>query len=67
METPNLTKKRIEEYLKREKRFDGRGLLDYRKIEIETNVSKNAEGSARVMMLASPIQTVRMRACSSRQ
>lgn len=48
MELSKLTKKRIYEYLKTGKRFDGRGLLDFRKIEIETNVIKNAEGSARV-------------------
>ncbi len=48
METPNLTKKRIKDYLEAGKRFDGRKLLEHRKIEIETGVSKNAEGSARV-------------------
>jgi len=48
METSSLTKKRIEELLQEGKRFDGRKLLDYRKIEIETGISKNAEGSARV-------------------
>lgn len=48
MELANITKKRIHEYLQEGKRFDGRKLLEYRKIEIETNVSNNAEGSARV-------------------
>jgi len=48
METPNLTKKRIHDYLIAGKRFDNRGLLEHRNIEIETNISKNAEGSARV-------------------
>ncbi|MEM4271438.1 MAG: exosome complex protein Rrp42 [Candidatus Pacearchaeota archaeon] len=48
MELSKLTKKRIQEYLKTGKRFDSRGLLDFRKIEIETGVIKNAEGSARV-------------------
>ncbi|MGB9708027.1 MAG: exosome complex protein Rrp42 [Candidatus Pacearchaeota archaeon] len=48
MDTSSLTKKRIEELLQEGKRFDGRKPLDYRKIEIETGVSKNAEGSARV-------------------
>ena len=43
-----LTKKRIIEYLAKGKRFDGRGLLDHRDITLETNVIKNAEGSARV-------------------
>jgi exosome complex component RRP42 len=48
MELSKLTKKRIHEYLKTGKRFDGRDLLDFRKIEIDTNVIKNADGSARV-------------------
>ncbi|MCX8194224.1 MAG: exosome complex protein Rrp42 [Candidatus Pacearchaeota archaeon] len=48
MDTSSLTKKRIEELLQEGKRFDGRRPLDYRKIEIETGISKNAEGSARV-------------------
>lgn len=50
MEVSNLTKKRIRDYLAEEKRFDERGLLDYRDIEIEVGVSKNAEGSARVKL-----------------
>jgi len=48
METPILTKKRIEELLQKGRRFDERKPLEYRKIEIETGISKNAEGSARV-------------------
>ncbi|MBI2448915.1 exosome complex protein Rrp42 [Candidatus Pacearchaeota archaeon] len=44
----NLTKERIHDYLRAGKRFDGRGLFDYRDIVIETGISKNAEGSARV-------------------
>lgn len=48
METSKLTGKRIEEYLKEGKRFDGRGLEEFREISIETGVSKKAEGSARV-------------------
>lgn len=48
IETTNLTKKRIQEYLSEGKRFDSRKLSEYRKIEVETPVSKNAEGSARV-------------------
>jgi exosome complex component RRP42 len=48
METSKLTGKRIEEYLKEGKRFDGRSPEEFRDIEIETGVSKNAEGSARV-------------------
>lgn len=50
METSSLTKKRIEELLQEGKRFDGRKPLDFRKIEIETGISKNAEGSAKVKM-----------------
>ena len=48
METSKITGERISQYLEKGKRFDGRNLEDFRKIEIETNVSKNAEGSARV-------------------
>jgi exosome complex component RRP42 len=48
MEVSNITKKRIVEYLSVGKRFDNRKLLEYRDIEIETGISKNAEGSARV-------------------
>ncbi len=50
MEISNLTKKRIKKYLKEDKRFDGRGLLDFREIKIETGISKNAEGSAKVKL-----------------
>lgn len=48
METPKITAKRIKEYLGQGKRFDGRGIDDFRDIEIETGVSKNAEGSAMI-------------------
>ncbi len=48
MKISDLMKKRIQEFLDEEKRFDNRKLLEFRKIEIETGVSKNAEGSARV-------------------
>ncbi len=48
METPKITGERISQYLDRGKRFDGREPWDFRKIEIETDVSKKAEGSARV-------------------
>ena len=48
--TPKLTADRIKEYLKQGKRFDGRGPEDFRDIEIETNVSKNAEGSVKVKL-----------------
>jgi len=48
MEIPNITKIRIKEFLKEDKRFDNRSLRDFRNIEIETGISKNAEGSAKV-------------------
>lgn len=48
METPKITEYRIKEYLKQEKRFDGRKFDEFRNIIIETGISKNAEGSARV-------------------
>lgn len=49
METSNLTKERIKKYLdEKEKRFDNRGLLDFRDIEVEEGVSENAESSVRV-------------------
>ena len=50
MKTSRLTEKRISEYLKEGKRFDGRKPEEFRNIEIETGVSKNAEGSARVKL-----------------
>lgn len=48
MEVSNITKKRIIDYLSEGKRFDKRDLLQYRPISIETGISKNADGSARV-------------------
>ncbi len=48
LETSNLTKERIKQYLSDGKRFDGRKLNEFREISIETGVSKNAEGSAKV-------------------
>jgi len=50
MELSNITKKRIVEYLSEGKRFDSRKLLEYRPVSIEMNISKNADGSARVRM-----------------
>jgi exosome complex component RRP42 len=50
MQVSNLTKKRIHDYLKEGKRFDNRALLSYRDITIETGISKNAEGSARIKL-----------------
>ena len=46
----NLTGERIKEYLSEGKRFDGRNPEEFREIIIETGVSKNAEGSARVKL-----------------
>src|SRR3989344_5374775 len=48
METARITGERISQYLSQGKRFDGRKPEDFRDIEIETGVSKRAEGSARV-------------------
>ena len=48
--TPKITADRIKTYLKQGKRFDGRGLDDFRNIEIETGVSKNAEGSVKIKL-----------------
>jgi exosome complex component RRP42 len=46
--TPNINKERIKKYLAEGKRFDGRMPDEFREITIETGVSKNAEGSAKV-------------------
>ena len=48
METSKITGERIRQYLSQGKRFDGRTPEEFRDIEIETGVSKKAEGSARV-------------------
>ena len=48
METSRLTGKRIEKYLSEGKRFDDRKPDEFRTISIETDISKKAEGSARV-------------------
>ncbi len=48
MTTPEPTGERIRSYLKDGKRFDGRNLLDFRKMTIDKDVSKKAEGSVRV-------------------
>lgn len=50
IETSELTAQRIREYLAQEKRFDGRKPEEFRELVIETGVSKNAEGSARVKL-----------------
>ncbi len=46
----HLKKERMEELLKLERRLDGRGLTDYRAIEIQTGLIKKAEGSALVKL-----------------
>ena len=48
MNIPNIQKKRIIEYLKEGKRFDGRKPEEHREIKIETGISKNAEASCSV-------------------
>ena len=50
IETTNITKERIKESLKEGKRFDGRKFDEYRKLVIESGVSKKAEGSVRVRL-----------------
>ena len=50
MTTSKITKERIEKYLAEGKRFDGRKLEDFRDLKIETGISKNAEGSAKVTL-----------------
>ena len=49
-ETSNLTGETIKKYLKEGKRFDERNPDEFRKLEIKTGVSKNAEGSAWVKL-----------------
>lgn len=48
MQIPNINKKRIVSLLKDGKRLDNRKLFEFRDLEIETNISVNAEGTARV-------------------
>jgi exosome complex component RRP42 len=50
METSNLTKEKLKKMFEQNKRFDGRGLLDFRDIEVTFDVSNKAEGSARVKL-----------------
>jgi len=50
MELSKIMKRRIIEHFKEGKRFDGRVPLDYRKLNIETGISQNAEGSAKVKL-----------------
>jgi len=48
MQLPNINKKRIISLLKEGKRFDSREPFQFRDIHLETGISVNAEGSARV-------------------
>ena len=50
MEISNVTKEYLARMLSKEKRFDGRGLLDFRELEFIPNVSNKAEGSMRVKL-----------------
>jgi exosome complex component RRP42 len=50
MDTSNLTKETLKKMFLEGKRFDGRGLTDFRDVSIEYNISNKAEGSARVRM-----------------
>ncbi|MBU0760664.1 MAG: exosome complex protein Rrp42 [Nanoarchaeota archaeon] len=50
MEVSNLTKQTLRKMLAEGKRFDHRGLLDFRELEVSYEVSKKAEGSARVKL-----------------
>lgn len=45
-----VKQKRIAEFLSSGKRIDGRGLTDYREIQVEAGVIERAEGSARVRL-----------------
>jgi exosome complex component RRP42 len=48
MDTSNLTKEKLRKMFSEGKRFDSRGLFDFRDIEVSYEVSNKAEGSARV-------------------
>lgn len=50
MDVSNLTKETLRKMFAEGKRFDGRGLTDFRELKVEYNVSKKAEGSARVQL-----------------
>lgn len=50
IETTKITADRIKQYLAEGKRFDGRKLDEFRNLSIETGISKNAEGSAKVKL-----------------
>lgn len=48
MEISNIMVEKISKLLEEGKRLDGREFFDFRDIKIETGISKNAEGSAKV-------------------
>lgn len=50
METTNLTREKLRSMFAEGKRFDSRGLLDFREVEVEYGVSNKSEGSARVRL-----------------
>jgi len=50
MSTSNLTIETLNRMFAEGKRFDGRALLDHRKLEVSFEVSNKAEGSARVKL-----------------
>ncbi|PIN92579.1 RNA-binding protein [Candidatus Pacearchaeota archaeon CG_4_10_14_0_2_um_filter_31_10] len=50
MDISNLTRKKIEELLEKGKRLDGRNIFDFRDLEIEKNISINAESSVKVKL-----------------
>ena len=45
---PKVTREYVVDMIKKDKRIDGRKLEEFREIKLETGVSKNAEGSAKV-------------------
>ena len=47
---PYITQKQIAESISNGKRLDGRGLTDYREIQVEAGIIESAEGSARVRL-----------------
>ncbi|RMD67578.1 RNA-binding protein, partial [Candidatus Pacearchaeota archaeon] len=50
MEISNLTKRMFARMFEQGRRFDGRGLLDFRELVVEEGVSNKAEGSARAKL-----------------
>lgn len=50
METSNLIVSTLKQMFEAGKRFDKRGLFDFRELSVELNVSNKAEGSARVRL-----------------